>query len=147
MEFTASGRGVGSSTDRKRGIRYAGRMQERVETPVAVDRLEEIFKSIVDHAGTKTVFGELVVVGGKTILPVAKVRYGFGGGSGRKGNGEQQGGGGGGGLVAKPVGVVEITQSETRFIPISSKWSLIAAVALGVCLGLLIVPMDSVKQV
>lgn len=114
-----------------------------METPLAVNRLEEVFKSIVDHAGTKIIFGEPVTVEGKTILPVGRVRYGFGGGSGRKGNGEQHGGGGGGGLVAKPVGVVEITQSETRFIPISSNWSLIAAVALGVSLGLLIVPMDN----
>lgn len=146
MEFTGRGRGVGSSTDRNRLIRYAGRMQERMETPVAVDRLEEVFKSIVDHAGTKIIFGEPVTVEGKTILPIGRVRYGFGGGSGRKGNGEQHGGGGGGGLVAKPVGVVEITQSETRFIPISSKWSLIAAVALGVCLGLLIVPTHNVER-
>ena len=108
MEFTGRGRGVGSSTDRNRLIRYADPMQETMETPVAVNRLEEVFKSIVDHAGTKTVFGEPVTLEGKTILPVAKVRYGFGGGSGRKG-GEQHGGGGGGGLVAKPVGVVEIT--------------------------------------
>ena len=117
-------------------------MPEAMETPIPLNRLEEIFRSIVDRAGTKTVFGEPVVVGGKTILPVAKVRYGFGGG--RKGSGEQQGGGGG--MVAKPVGVVEITQSETRFIPISSKWSLIAAVALGACLGLLVVPIDNGQQ-
>ena len=112
------------------------------KTPVVVNRLEEVFKSIVDHAGTKIIFGEPVTVEGKTILPVGRVRYGFGGGSGRKGNGEQHGGGGGGGLVAKPVGVVEITQSETRFIPISSKWSLIAVFGLGVCLGFLAVSVD-----
>ncbi len=121
MGFSSSDRGVGSTTDRRRGIRYAGRMQERIETPIGINRFEEAFKSIVEHVGTKIIFGEPVTVEGKTILPVGRVRYGFGGGSGRKGNGEQHGSGGGGGLVAKPVGVVEITQSETRFIPISSK--------------------------
>lgn len=132
--------GVDSSTDRRCGFRYAGDMQETMDPPVEAKRLDEVFRSIVDHAGTKVVFGDPIHVEGKTILPVAKVRYGFGGGSGHKRDGEQQGGGGGGGLVAKPVGVVEITASQTRFIPITSSWNLIAAVALGVGLGLLVVP-------
>lgn len=93
----------------------------------------------MEHAGTKIVFGDPVVVGSKTIVPVAKVRYGFGIGSGQ-GHREQHGGGGGGGLVAKPVGVVEITPSETRFVPFVSAWSIVAAVGFGVCLGLLVVP-------
>jgi uncharacterized spore protein YtfJ len=114
-------------------------MQEQMEAPVFVSRLEDIFRSIIDHAGAKTVFAEPVSVDGKTVIPVAKIRYGFGGGSGQKENREQQGGGGGGGMVAKPVGVVEITQSQTRFIPIRSDWHFLAAFAIGICLGMLAV--------
>jgi len=118
-------------------------MQETLETPTAMEGqmpFNEVFKAIVDRAGAKTVYGDPVSAAGKTILPVAKIRYGFGGGGGRRPDAQQHGGGGGGGMVAKPVGVVEITESETRFIPIRSGWSLLAAVALGVCVGLLAIP-------
>ena len=102
-----------------------------------MSRLEETFKSIAERAGAKLVYGEPVSVGGKTILPIAKIRYGFGGGSGRKAEGDQEGGGGGGGLIANPVGIVEVTEAQTRFIPIQSHWALVAAVALGACFGYL----------
>jgi len=115
-------------------------MPETMEMPIIGDRLDEIVRSVVDHAGAKMVFGEPVTVEGKTILPVAKVRYGFGGGAGRKRDGEQQGGGGGGGLVAKPVGLVEITESETRFIRIAPNWNQITAVLAGVFLARLLFP-------
>ncbi|HKE22162.1 MAG TPA: spore germination protein GerW family protein [Bryobacteraceae bacterium] len=113
---------------------------ETMDTPVFTNPFEEVFRSVVEHAGAKTVFGEPVSSGGRTVVPVASVRYGFGGGSGGKERGEHFGGGGGGGLTAKPLGVFEINQSETRFIPISSNSGLIAAIALGICLGLLLVP-------
>ena len=94
----------------------------------------EVFKSIVEHAGAKAVYGEPVSVNGKTVLPVATIRYGFGGGSVGRDDGHY---GGGGGLVAKPLGVVEITQSQTRFIPIYSTWTLLVAVGVGVYIGFL----------
>jgi len=115
-------------------------MPETMEPPIAAEsktQLEEVFKAIVEHAGAKTVYGEPVSVNGKTVLPVATIRYGFGGSSGGKGSNWEHGGGGGGGLVAKPLGVVEITQSQTRFIPICSSRTLLLAVGLGVCIGLL----------
>ena len=119
---------------------YAGHMQQTMEPPVEAGsktQLAEFFRSIIEHAGAKTVYGEPVSVNGKTVVPVAQIRYGFGGSSGGKGSTWEHGGGGGGGLVAKPLGVVEITQSQTRFIPIFSSRALVIAVGLGVCLGLL----------
>jgi uncharacterized spore protein YtfJ len=59
---------------------------------------------------------------GRTIVPVDNVWYGFGGGGGsghgpgEKGDGE--GGGGGGGARVKPIGVIEISESNTRFVPV-----------------------------
>jgi len=116
-------------------------MPETMEPPVAAEnktQFGEIFKSIIEHARAKIVYGEPVSVDGKTILPVATIRYGFGGSSGGKGNNWQHGGGGGGGLVAKPLGVVEVTQSQTRFIPIVSSRALVIAVGVGVCIGFLV---------
>ena len=94
-------------------------------------------------AGIKTVYGDPIVVEGKTIIPVAKVAYGFGAGAGpvRKGEGEDQtggkeAGGGGGGIVARPVGVIEITKEETKFVPIDERRKLAGALIIGLLLGL-----------
>jgi hypothetical protein len=49
-------------------------MQQTMEPPVAAEsntHLEEVFKSIIEHAGARTVYGEPVPVYGKTVLPVA----------------------------------------------------------------------------
>lgn len=115
---------------------------EPMEAPVRIgtqNPIEEMLKSIVQHAGAQLVFGEPVSANGKTILPVARLQYGFGGGSGSRRDGGQHAGGGGR-LVSKPVGVFEITQSQTRFVPITSNWTLLAAIAVGICLGWLAVP-------
>jgi uncharacterized spore protein YtfJ len=49
---------------------------------------KELIDSAVEHlhtsASVKTVYGEPVVIDGKTIIPVAKVAYGFGGGAGTR---------------------------------------------------------------
>jgi uncharacterized spore protein YtfJ len=103
--------------------------------------LEGLCQSIVNQVGAKTIFGDPISANGKTVVPVAKVRYGFGGGSGRKSQQDnEEGFGGGGGFIGTPVGIIEISNEETRFIPISSNWPIVAAVAVGVCLGLLIAP-------
>lgn len=113
-------------------------------------RIQQFFQSLGERlhgsASVKTVYGEPIVVEEKTIIPVARVAYGFGGGlrSRTKGEGgaQQRDGneeGGGGGLAASPVGVVEITQEDTRFIPIGEErklaWALIAGLFLGIFLG------------
>lgn len=116
-------------------------MQETLDTATGNQMpFKEVFEAIVDRAGAKLVYGEPVSAEGKTILPIAKIRFGFGGGAGRRRDAAQHGGGGGGGLVAQPVGVVEISQSQTRFIPIQSNWTFLAAIALGVGVGLLVLP-------
>jgi uncharacterized spore protein YtfJ len=95
---------------------------------------------VIEHASAKLVYGEPVQVGLKTVLPVARIRYGFGSGSGGGGIGSthEEGAGGGGGLTAKPLGVVEISESRTRSIPVYSSWAVLAALGIGVTLGLLL---------
>ena len=88
----------------------------------------------------KTVHGEPIVAEGKTIIPVARVSYGFGGGGGTRkskpssdgGEGPPEtGGGGGGGMSVSPVGIIEVTPGETRYISFEDRRTIIRAVLLG----------------
>ncbi len=79
---------------------------------------------IHERATAKTVFGDPLHVNGRTIIPVARVAYGFGFGAGRDKETEdgeeesKEGGGGGGGLSVRPIAVLEITETETRLRPV-----------------------------
>ena len=109
--------------------------------------MKEFFGSIADKlcgsASVKVVYGEPIETQGKTIIPVARVAHGFGGGYGeckddKKEGRNCEGGGVGGGLAVKPVGVIEVTEEETRFISLSGKKKLAGMLALGFVLGLII---------
>jgi uncharacterized spore protein YtfJ len=108
----------------------------------SVALLQSLKDSIVGQAGVKTIFGEPISAQGKTVIPVAKVIYGYGGGAGTGGVGnpsaQGEGGGGGAGVRAIPVGVVEVSDQQTRFIPISSRKELAGAVLAGMLLGILL---------
>jgi uncharacterized spore protein YtfJ len=74
-------------------------------------------------ARAATVFGEPVERDGITVIPVAKARWGFGGGAGfRKdddgGSKQEDGAGGGGGVQVTPVGFIEIKNDGANFRPI-----------------------------
>jgi uncharacterized spore protein YtfJ len=94
-------------------------------------------------AGVKTVYGEPIKVDGKTIIPIAKVAYGAGAGAGAgpaKAEGETQSDaaeGAGVGAYAAPVGVVEISEGETKFVAINSKKKIGIAAAVGAAAGML----------
>lgn len=110
--------------------------------------IQDFFRSFSEglqsSAHVKTVFGDPIVSGGRTVVPVAKVAYGFGGGLGartkgrdddKEESGTDEGGGGGGGVAAFPLGVVEITQNNTRFISFKLTRKLVAGVAAGLLFG------------
>jgi len=109
---------------------------------LASEMLEKIGESLGSTANVKTVFGEPIHAEGKTVVPVAKVAYGFGAGGGHghgTSNGDHQpegeGGGGGGGVRAFPAGVLEITQDHTRFVPFANFRLILAAVGAGILIG------------
>ena len=109
----------------------------------AVDVLQRIGETLGSTATVKSVFGEPIHVNGKTVVPVAKVAYGFGGGFGAgkdkaHADREGEGGGGGGGVRAFPAGALEITDNGTRFVPFIDPTWLGAAFAAGVVLSSLI---------
>ena len=108
----------------------------------ATDILHQIGESLSSTATVKAVFGEPIQTAGRTVIPVAKVAYGFGGGFGtghgkadEEGGRHGEGGGGGGGVRAFPAGALEITESGTRFIPFPDLRILVGAVTAGIMLG------------
>lgn len=100
-------------------------------------KMESMFEPLTRSASVKSVYGEAISANGKTIIPVARVAYGFGGGRGRKPDesNPKEGEGGGGGVYAVPVGVLEVSETETRFIPLSDKRRLAGAALIGFCMG------------
>jgi uncharacterized spore protein YtfJ len=91
-----------------------------------LERMLERIGEIQEHASVKTAFGEPYQVNGRTLIPVAKVAYGFGFGGGpskvKEAAAEESrggaGGGGGGRLVVRPVAVLDVTGGETAVKPI-----------------------------
>jgi uncharacterized spore protein YtfJ len=102
--------------------------------------LERLAQLTGSRATVEAVFGKPITQGDITIIPVARVRWGFGGGSGRADEAPASpasGSGGGGGVMADPVGYLEIRPTGTHFKPIGGPSPLlIVAAALG--LGLVL---------
>lgn len=89
--------------------------------------VNQIIDRVKNAARVELVYGESRELHGKSIIPIALVAYIFGGGEGsgagphHNGSGEIAAGvgGGGGGMVrVLPVGVLEVTDYETRMVPI-----------------------------
>jgi uncharacterized spore protein YtfJ len=105
--------------------------------------LQSLHENLSSRAQVKSVFGEPITAGDKTIIPVARVAYGFGGGTGSGGleiktaRGEG-GGGGGGGVGVLPVGVFEVSQKETRFVAVHETKKLLGALLMGAAFGFLL---------
>lgn len=81
---------------------------------------ERIAERMGENIHATTVFAQPVHSDGVTVIPVARARMGFGGGSGNQPTGEK-GTGGGGGLVVKPVGYIELRKGHSTFHRISSQ--------------------------
>jgi len=100
--------------------------KERAQVPTDRPEVERLIRRIVDTAGPRAVFGEPVTAGERTVIPVARVAYGGGGGWGGPARPDDiepaemagdadQGAGGGFGVGATPVGYIELTPDGTRF--------------------------------
>jgi uncharacterized spore protein YtfJ len=87
--------------------------------------LERLAELVGAKANVSAVFGEPIRKGDLTVVPVARVRWGVGGGSGKSDaapDGPSSGSGGGGGAVADPVGYLEITGEGATFRPIRAPY-------------------------
>ena len=112
---------------------------ETAPTPAESVHTEEVLALLARQFGESAtvgaVFGSPIVVGERTVIPVARVSYGFGGGGTQAAPGHAShlvreagevstpavtgaGSGGGGGLRVEPLAVVEITPRRVRIRPI-----------------------------
>lgn len=109
-----------------------------MDAQVVLDRLG----ALKDAATVDRVYGEAHTVGDRTVIPVAEVKtgLGFGFGMGKRDQEnppEGEGGGGGGGVMARPVGVIEVSPEGTQFIPIRSHSSAMSLLVIGMAIGLM----------
>jgi len=95
-----------------------------------IDRLAD---RIGAHSGSRAVFGDPIEKGDRTVIPVAQSLWGSGAGTGDSVE-DGSGAGGGGGAMSKPLGYIEITPNQARFVPLQRPWQdvkLILAYAFG----------------
>jgi uncharacterized spore protein YtfJ len=94
---------------------------------VELNRLFDFLERIYQRADVKAAFGEPQTIGDRTIIPVARVSYALGLGFGKGERPAEQadeveasgaGAGGGGGGMATPIAVLEVTDEDTKVIPI-----------------------------
>lgn len=91
---------------------------------MTIEQLLKQIEATPASAHVRSVFGEPVRVGDRTVIPVARMRgaFGMGFGEGKQEEGDEtesgKGGGGGGLFSARPVAVVEVTDERVRVLPI-----------------------------
>lgn len=111
--------------------------------PLAASSVNEHVPRIAERIGAaaraEAVFAEPVERDGVTVIPVAKVRWGFGGGMGAQRRHGAEGGGGGGGVIASPVGFIELRDGQARFRPAVDPVGIAVAAAAGLLAGLAVV--------
>ena len=114
--------------------------------------IQKLFKPVTDHAQVGMIFGEPQKMKNKTVIPVARVFWMFGGGMGVNegltdlANGDDsipqgEGGGGGGILSAEPIGALEITPDRTRLVPFKPWWQKLIPVLAGLIFSVFIIKL------
>jgi uncharacterized spore protein YtfJ len=119
----------------------------------ATTPFEPIAEVFERNLSIRHVYAEPVHHGNTTVIPVAKVAYGFGAGGGRRpaprsaqgasasgeaAGPEAQGGGGGGGARLTPIGALEVGPRGTRFVRYNQLPQLAGAFAVGLGVGALL---------
>ncbi|MDQ7842313.1 MAG: spore germination protein GerW family protein [Armatimonadota bacterium] len=99
-----------------------------------LDELQKRFAEMQTRTGISAVFGEPISIDGRTVIPVASMRYAFGMGGGMgpaRGEGDQVPGGGGGGGMARvePIALVEVVDGKIKVQPIINVTRLAGLVA------------------
>lgn len=108
-----------------------------------------ILGALQQNGSIHNIFGNPLEAQGKTIIPVARIVMGLGGGFGQGGGAKEDGApadssadkkqgsgsGAGGGFYAVPKGVFEVSDKGTRFIPVASSKKWLAGTVLGFLAG------------
>lgn len=82
-----------------------------------VEEIDEVLEEGTDAMKVKRVFGEPITQNGITLIPVAKVRGGFGGGSGEGPDAKGKGWGAAFGVSSRALGTYVIKGESVRFVP------------------------------
>lgn len=96
--------------------------------------IETLAERVGLQAGAHAIFGDPIEQDGVTVIPVGKVRWGFGGGSGRDSADDgidgkvDEGSGGGGGAMASPVGFIEIRDGQAMFRKVTDLGSVVPVI-------------------
>lgn len=103
--------------------------------------IQDLMGSVSDRLSTEAtvrrVFGEPITVGERTVIPVARVGYGFGAGMGSSGEAGEDGGGGGG-MSAWPAGVIELTEDGMDYVEFGLDKKIATAALVGLAVGFLL---------
>lgn len=113
--------------------------------------VERIVRHIASTASAHSVFGAPIERHGRTVIPVARLYYTYGAGTGpeiagrtveRQPDGQvapalTSGGGGGGIGFARPAGFIEVSEDGSRFVPARRDWRGTLALGGAVALALL----------
>jgi len=118
---------------------------ERPDDTTDTQRSGSFVERIASHLGgaasVRTVYGAPIERDGTTVIPVAKVRYGFGGGSGRGAAKGQEGGGAGGGVQVSPVGYIEMSGGAVKYRRIRAVPALVSVLGMGLAVWLAVRPL------
>ena len=119
-----------------------GEVRQAVSRAPADRLLERLAELVGSRAGVQAVFGEPIRQDSRTVIPVARVRWGFGGGGGSAegpANGPASGSGGGGGVAADAIGYLEIGPDGAEFRPIREPYpSPLFLLACGLSAGIVL---------
>jgi uncharacterized spore protein YtfJ len=122
-----------------------------------LDLIAQLKKVLTANTGVEMVFGKAQQVNDVTIVPVARVAFGLGGGSGQTSTGKRrqgvpnqaeppeapeqadepgasEGGGGGGGFNASPIGIFIIKGDRVRFHPVLGFKEIVALMGIAAIL-------------
>ncbi len=105
------------------------RVIEQAERDVEPSVIERLARRVGVGANAAAVFGEPVHQEGLTVIPVARVSWGFGGGGGASATNDERGEGGGGGVSVSPAGFIELKDGAADYRPIKNPAALARGVA------------------
>jgi uncharacterized spore protein YtfJ len=113
-----------------------------------IDRiLDRLGERIGARASVRAVFGDPVERGQITVIPVARVRWGYGAGAGTgptrtdatNGDAMGSGSGAGGGVMADPMGYIAVRPDGATYVPLASPYlNPVVILATGIALGFVV---------
>jgi uncharacterized spore protein YtfJ len=112
-------------------------------------RTDELLARLAERVGARfdasNVFGAPVERDGVTVIPVATIRFGLGGGAGSDPRKGQDGEGGGAAGSASATGYIELKDGRSRFVPVVHPARMLLMVGLMSLAGLAVAGFGVVR--